>query len=468
MQQELARVIEQVSKEKGIDRSIVVQAVENAMLSAAKKVIGGDMRIEAQYNAEIGEVELFKILTVVEQVTNAELEIELEAARQNLDPEAQLGDELLEKLAQSYGRIAAQAAKQNLIQRLRDAERDIIYNEFKDRKGELTHSGIVQRFEKKNIIVNLGRTDAILPEKEQIPRERYRQGDRIRAFILDVEMGGKGPQIVLSRTHPGFLIKLFEQEVPEIYEGIVEVKGAAREPGGRAKIAVVSHDQDVDPVGACVGMKGTRVQSVVQELRGEKIDIVHWTPDPAEFVVRAMAPARVAKIVMDEDAHSMEVVVPDDQLSLAIGKKGQNVRLASRLSGWNLEVRSESEAEDESRRARLSLSAIPGVGDVTAELLFQHGFKSAEEVAQADEAALAEVDGIPEEKIAAVLAAARAHVEQLQRDAEAAAAAAAAEAAAAAAEAAARLEEVETLDDIETTSEPLAVGAAAGEPEERS
>jgi N utilization substance protein A len=432
--QELARVIEQVSKEKGIDRSIVVQAVENAMLSAAKKVIGGDMRIEAQFNPEIGEVELFKILTVVPEVTNAELEVSLEDARKNLDPEAQIGDELLEKLAQSYGRIAAQAAKQNLIQRLRDAERDIIYNEFKDRKGELTHSGIVQRFEKKNIIVNLGRTDAILPEKEQIPRERYRQGDRIRAFIFDVEMGGKGPQIVLSRTHPGFLVKLFEQEVPEIYEGIVEVKGAAREPGGRAKIAVVSHDGDVDPVGACVGMKGTRVQSVVQELRGEKIDIVHWTPDPAEFVVRAMAPARVSKIVMDEDAHAMEVIVPDDQLSLAIGKKGQNVRLASRLTGWNLEVRSEAEAEEESRRARLSLGAIPGVGDVTAELLFQHGFKSAEEVAQADEAALADVDGIAAEKIPNILAAARAHVEELRRraEAEAAAAAAAAEAAAAA------------------------------------
>lgn len=428
---DLARVIEQVSKEKGIDRSIVVQAVENAMLSAAKKVIGGDMRIEAQFNPEIGEVELFKILTVVPEVTNAELEISLESARTNLDPEAQLGDELLEKLAQSYGRIAAQAAKQNLIQRLRDAERDIIYNEFKDRKGELTHSGIVQRFEKKNIIVNLGRTDAILPEKEQIPRERYRQGDRIRAFIVDVEMGGKGPQIVLSRTHPGFLVKLFEQEVPEIYEGIVEVKGAAREPGGRAKIAVVSHDGDVDPVGACVGMKGTRVQSVVQELRGEKIDIVHWTPDPAEFVVRAMAPARVSKIVMDEDAHAMEVIVPDDQLSLAIGKKGQNVRLASRLTGWNLEVRSEAEAEEESRRARLSLGAIPSVGDVTAELLFQHGFKSAEEVAQADEAALADVDGLVPEKIPTILAAARAHVEDLRRQAEVAAAEAAATAAAA-------------------------------------
>jgi N utilization substance protein A len=422
MQPELSRVIEQVSKEKGIDKSIVIAAVENAMLSAAKKVIGGEMRIEAQFNPELGEVELFKILTVVEQVNDGELEISIESARKTLDPGAQLGDELLEKLDQRYGRIAAQAAKQNLIQRLRDAERDIIYNEFKDLKGQLTHSGIVQRFEKKNIIVNLGRTDAILPEKEQIPRERYRQGDRIRAFILDVEMSGKGPQIVLSRTHPGFLIKLFEQEVPEIYEGIVEVKGAAREPGGRAKIAVVSHDPDVDPVGACVGMKGSRVQSVVQELRGEKIDIVHWTPDPAEFVVRAMAPARVSKIVMDEDAHTMEVVVPDDQLSLAIGKKGQNVRLASRLTGWNLDVRSDSEAEDEARRARQSLSAIPGVGDVTAELLFQHGFKSAEEVAQADEAALAEVDGIVGEKIAALLASAREHVERLRQEAEAAAA----------------------------------------------
>ena len=403
---DLNRVIEQVSKEKGIDRQIIVEALKDAMLSAAKRTYGIDKKIEAQWNTEIGEVELFEIRTVVDRVQDPENEVTLAEARRSMDPEAEIGDERLAKLPpEKFGRIAAQAAKQNIIQRVRDAERDSIFKEFKNRKAELA-TGTVQRFEKKNIIVNLGRADAILPEKEQIPRERYRQGDRIRAFILDVEMGGKGPQIVLSRTHPGFLIKLFEQEVPEIYEGIVEVKGAAREPGGRAKIAVVSHDQDVDPVGACVGMKGTRVQSVVQELRGEKIDIVHWTPDPAEFVVRAMAPSRVAKIVMDEDAHSMEVVVPDDQLSLAIGKKGQNVRLASRLSGWNLEVRSEAEAEDEARRARLSLSAIPGVGDVTAELLFQHGFKSAEEVAQADEAALAEVDGIPEEKIPAVLAAA--------------------------------------------------------------
>ena len=432
MQPELSRVIEQVSKEKGIDRAVVVHAIETSMVSAAKKVIGGDMRIEAQYNPDIGEVELFKILTVVDEVTNDETEIALADARKSLDPEAQIGDELLEKLAQRYGRIAAQAAKQNLIQRLRDAERDLIYNEFKDRKGELTHSGIVQRFDKKNIIVNLGRTDAILPEKEQIPRERYRHGDRIRAYILDVDVSGKGPQVVLSRTHPGFLIKLFEQEVPEIYEGIVEVKGAAREPGGRAKIAVVSKDSDVDPVGACVGMKGTRVQSVVQELRGEKIDIVHWTGDPAEYVARAMAPARVSRIVMDEDANSMEVVVPDDQLSLAIGKKGQNVRLASRLTGWNLEVRSEAEAEEEARIARVSLSSIPGIGDVTAEFLFQHGFKSAQEVADGGETALAEVEGVDADKIPAILEAARVHAAELIRlneEAEADAAAAAAAAA---------------------------------------
>ncbi|MBI3785664.1 MAG: transcription termination/antitermination protein NusA [Deltaproteobacteria bacterium] len=426
MHPELSRVIEQVSKEKGIDRVVVVTAVEAAMLSAARKMVAPTTHLEAKYNPEIGEVELFKILTVVELINDPEVEITLVDARANLDPEAQLGDELLEKLDQRYGRIAAQAAKQNLIQRLRDAERDIIFNEFKDRKGELTHSGIVQRFEKKNIIVNLGRTDAILPEKEQIPRERYRQGDRIRAFILEVEMSSKGPQIVLSRTHPGFLIKLFEQEVPEVYEGIVEIKGAAREPGGRAKIAVVSNDPDVDPVGACVGMKGTRVQAVVQELRGEKIDIVHWTPDPAEFVCRALAPAKVTKIIMDEDERSMEVIVPDDQLSLAIGRKGQNVRLASRLTSFKLDVRSESEAEDEARHSRASLTSVPGVGDVTAELLYQNGFKSPEEVAQADEQSLLDIEGLGPEKVAGILKAMRQHVET-KRQEEAAAAAEASE-----------------------------------------
>jgi N utilization substance protein A len=433
---DLNRVIEQVSKEKGIDRQIIVEALEQAMLSAAKRTFGPDKNIEAKFNPEVGEVELFEIKRVVTEIEDVENDVLLGDARRNLDPEAQVGDELLAKLpAEKFGRIAAQAAKQNIIQRVRDAERDSIYKEFRTRKGELA-TGTVQRFEKKNLIVNLGRADAILPEKEQIPRERYRQGDRIRAFIYDVELSSKGPQIVLSRTHPGLLIELFRQEVPEIYEGIVEVKGAAREPGGRAKFAVMSHDRDVDPVGACVGMRGTRVQAVVQELRNEKIDIVEWTNDPAEYVCRALAPAKVSKIIMDEDEHAMEVIVPDDQLSLAIGKKGQNVRLASRLTGWRLDVRSESDAEDEARRARASLTAIPGVSDMTAELLYQGGFKSAHELAASGEDGVAEIDGIGGERAPAILAAAREHTAKLDAAAAAAAAAAAEAEAARAAEAA--------------------------------
>jgi N utilization substance protein A len=424
---DLNRVIEQVSKEKGIDRQVIVDALKDAMLSAAKRTYGPEKKIEAQWNAEIGEVELFEIRTVVDQVQDAENEVTLAEARRSIDPEAEVGDELLAKLPpEKFGRIAAQAAKQNIIQRVRDAERDSIFKEFKTRKGELA-TGTVQRFEKKNIIVNLGRADAILPEKEQIPRERYRQGDRIRAYIVDVELSSRGPQIILSRTHPGLLIELFRQEVPEIYEGIVEVKGAAREPGGRAKFAVTSHDSDVDPVGACVGMRGTRVQAVVQELRNEKIDIVEWTADPAEYVCRALAPAKVSRIILDEDEHAMEVIVPDDQLSLAIGKKGQNVRLASRLTGWKLDVRSESEAEDEARHARASLSAIPGLGDVTAELLYQYGFKSAEELAASDVETVGEIEGIGAERAGGILAAARDHVAQQQAEAEAAAAEAASE-----------------------------------------
>ena len=418
MQQDLNRVIEQVSKEKGIDKAILISALENAMVSAAKKTFGHQKKIEAQYNPEIGEVELFEAKVVVEEVKDSSVEITLQEAQESLDPDAEIGDELLSKLdTSSFGRIAAQAAKQNIVQRVRDAEREIIYNEFKGREGQLVN-GIVQRFEKKNIIVNLGRTDAILPEKEQVPRERYRQGDRIRAYIVSVEMTSRGPQIVLSRTHPGMLAKLFEQEVPEIYEGIVEVKGAAREPGGRAKIAVSSRDPDVDPVGACVGMKGTRVQAVVQELRGEKIDIVHWTADQAEYVCRALAPAKVSKIIIDDEGHSMEVVVPDDQLALAIGKKGQNVRLASRLSGWRIDIRSESEADEETRRARISLGAVPGINDMVAELLYQSGFKSAEELAEADLETILDVDGIGPEKAEVIYKASREYVAEKRRKEE--------------------------------------------------
>jgi N utilization substance protein A len=418
MQVDLNRVIEQVSKEKGIDKTIVINAVEEMMHSAARRTFGADRNIESRFNPDLGEVELFEIKTVVETVTNPASEATLEDAHAKYDPEAQLGDEILIKLdTATMGRIAAQAAKQNLIQHIRDAERKQIFNEFKDRKGEIT-SGIVQRFERKNMIVNLGRTEAILPEKEQIPHERYRQGDRIRALILDVDLSEKGLSIVLSRTSNDFLIQLFAQEVPEIYESIVEIRQCAREPGGRAKVAVYSKDSDVDPVGACVGMKGTRVQSVVQELRGEKIDIVPWTDDQAELVCRALAPAKVSKVVIDEDEHAMEVIVPDDQLSLAIGKRGQNVRLAHRLTAWKLDVRSEAEAEEEARAARASLNAIPGIGDINAELLFQWGFRSAEQLAEADENNF-EVEGISPERARQIIHAAREHVARKREQEEA-------------------------------------------------
>jgi len=459
---DLNRVIEQVSKEKGIDKSIVVNAVEEMMHSAARRTFGPDRKIESRFNVDIGEIELFEIKTVVEQVSNPTLEVGLEEAHAKYDPEAEVGDEILIKLdTATMGRIAAQAAKQNLIQHIRDAERKQIFNEFKDRKSEIV-SGIVQRFERKNMIVNLGRTEAILPEKDQIPHERYRQGDRIRALITDVDLSEKGLSIVLSRTSNDFLIQLFAQEVPEIYEGIVEIRQCAREPGGRAKVAVYSKDSDVDPVGACVGMKGTRVQSVVQELRGEKIDIVPWTDDQAELVCRALAPAKVSKVIIDEDEHEMEVIVPDDQLSLAIGKRGQNVRLAHRLTNWKLNVRSEQEAEDEARSARASLNAIPGIGDINAELLFQWGFRSAEQLSESDENHF-EVEGISPERARQIVQAARDHVANKRRiEEERLAAEAEAEKARAAAQAEAAVEAAAQAADVPDTSAAPAGDAPTG------
>ena len=454
MQLDLNRVIEQVSKEKGIDKGIVINAVEEMMHSAAKRTFGPDRTIESRFNPELGEIELFEIKIVVEQPATP-AEISLEESHAKYDPEAEVGDEILLKLdTATMGRIAAQAAKQNLIQHIRDAERKQIYSEFKDRKNEVV-SGIVQRFERKNMIVNLGRTEAILPEKEQIPHERYRQGDRIRALIAEVDLSEKGLAIILSRTSNDFLRKLFEQEVPEIYEGIVEIRQCAREPGGRAKVAVYSNDSDVDPVGACVGMKGTRVQSVVQELRGEKIDIVPWTEDQAELVCRALAPAKVSKVIIDEDEHAMEVIVPDDQLSLAIGKRGQNVRLAHRLTGWKLDVRSEAEAEEEARAARASLNAIPGVGDINAELLYQWGFRSAEQLAETEEEAL-EIDGISPERAHQLIQAALGHVANKKRIAEEAAAVAAQATAEAAAQAAHEAEPGQQHEG--EPAEPVAAG----------
>jgi N utilization substance protein A len=342
----LNHIIDQVVKDKGIARDVLVEALESAVLSAANKKYRNTRDLEAHFNEEIGEVEVFEFVSVVDEVVDSYKEIDLAEAKE-VDPEVEVGDSLGMMLeAGSFSRIAAQTAKQVIIQKVREAEREGVFNEFKDRIGEVVN-GIVRRYERGDLIVDLGRAEALLPSREQVPRENYRQSDRVRAYISEVKMATKGPQIILSRTHPGLLISLFKSEVPEVAEGIVEIKGAVREPGNRAKIAVVSHDVDVDPVGACVGMRGSRVQNVVTELRGERIDIIPWSPDTARFACAALAPAEVSRVYIDDEAKSLEVIVPDDQLSLAIGKKGQNVRLAAMLIGWKIDIKSESRAKEE-------------------------------------------------------------------------------------------------------------------------
>jgi N utilization substance protein A len=419
---ELKRVIDQVSREKGLDRDVLVKTLEEAVKAAAKKKLGPTYDLEVNFNDDLGEVEVFEFKEVVDKVNNEHLEIAFEEARK-IDPECEMGDSLGIKMdTDEFGRIAAQSAKQVIMQRLREAERNIVYDDFKDRRGEIIH-GIVQRFDKGSIIVNLGRTEAELPVKEQIPKENYKQGDRIRAYILDVKQFSRGPQIILSRTHPNFLSALFENEVPEIAENIVSVVQVAREPGSRAKIAVASRDMDVDPVGACVGMKGTRVQAVVQELRGEKIDIVTWDQDPAKFICNALAPAEIMRVIVDEDDKSMEIVVPDDQLSLAIGKRGQNVRLASKLSGWHLDVTSETNYNRSLKEAYDSLLKIDGVGEKTALNLYQAGFRSAEEVAGGQISDLVQLRDIGEEKAAKIIENASQYVKRKQEEDAAAAAA---------------------------------------------
>ncbi|HEY5976196.1 MAG TPA: transcription termination factor NusA [Geobacteraceae bacterium] len=337
----LKHIIDQIVKEKSIDKAIVTEALEQAVLTAANKKFRNTRDLEAHYNEELGEVELFEFVTVVDEVQDSYREIDLEEAQEQ-DPEVEVGDSIGMKIDSSgFSRIAAQTAKQVIIQRVREAERETIFNEFKDRVGELI-TGIVRRYEKGDLIIDLGRAEALLPHKELAPREIYRQGDRVRALVTDIRMTTKGPQILMSRTDPAVLAKLFEAEVPEIAEGIVEIMGVVREPGSRAKIAVYSHDSDVDPVGACVGMRGSRVQNVVSELRGEKIDIIPWTEDIARFACNALAPAQVSKVYVDDENRSMEIVVADDQLSLAIGKRGQNVRLAAKLTGWRIDIKSET------------------------------------------------------------------------------------------------------------------------------
>jgi transcription termination/antitermination protein NusA len=392
---DLARLIDVVHREKNIPRDSLIEVLEAAMEAAARKRYGQDRDIEAQYNEELGEVELFEFRTVVDEIEDDELEILMDQARE-LDPDCEVGDSLGIKMdIMILGRIAAQTAKQVIIQKVRDAEREMTFNEFRDRKGDLI-TGIVRRFEKGNIIVDLGRAEAVLPRREQVPTETYRQGDRIQAYVLDITRASKSPQVVLSRTHPGLLMKLFELEVPEIYEGIVRIEACAREPGVRAKIAVSSTDTDVDPVGACVGLKGSRVQAVVGELRGEAIDIIPYHPDPARFIVHAIAPANVSRVYIDEHTHCMELIVPDDQLSKAIGRRGQNVRLAAQLTGWRIDIYSETRHAELNESARSELTRITELDDEGVEELIRHGFRSAKELTDADSFEIASVLGVPE------------------------------------------------------------------------
>jgi N utilization substance protein A len=397
MELKLNELIEEVVREKGVDKKYIIKALEDALLRASKKHFGSHKDIEVRFNPDLGELEVFQFKTVVEEVKDPDLEISLEEARK-IDPECEIGDSLGIKLnLNELGRIAAQTAKQVIMQRVRDAESEVIYQEFKDKKGEIV-SGVVQRIERGNIIVSLGKAEAILPKKEQIPKEVYKRGDRIRAYVLDVQRTSGGYQIILSRTHPNFLAKLFQLEVPEVADGTVKIMAVAREPGERAKVAVMSLDPDVDPVGACVGLRGSRVQNVVQELRGEKIDIIPWHEDPARFVCNALAPAKVSKIYINKSEKTMEIVVPDDQLSLAIGKGGQNVRLASKLVGWRIDIKSESKMEKLSQEIISKLQQIPGVGELIARLLYNEGFYSVEEVAEVEPEELAKVLGVSLEK----------------------------------------------------------------------
>ncbi len=392
----LKREIDQIAKDKGIEATEITGALEEAMRQAARKRFGQDKEIEARYNDEIGEVELFEFREVVETITDAETQILLPDAIRDYDPDVEVGDEIGVKLDTSgFGRILAQAAKQVIIQRIRDAERDNTFDEYSGRQGEIVN-GIVRRFEKGAIIVDLGRAEAVIPAKEQVPRESYRPGDRIRAYVVEVNKVAKGPQIVLSRASIDFLIKLFEQEVPEMYEKIVSIESAAREPGGRSKIAVVSRDGDVDPVGACVGMKGSRVQAVVQELRGERIDIVPWSPDTARYVCSALSPAQVSKVIIDESQKSMDVIVPDDQLSLAIGRRGQNVRLAVQLTEWRIDIKSESKMREIAEWLSRAVSVVEDCGDPEADLLLQQGITSLEDLAECPSELLTVLPGIDE------------------------------------------------------------------------
>ncbi len=396
---ELLQIADAVARDKLIDRELVIEAMEESLGKAARSRYGAEYDIRAHIDRKTGELHMSRAMQAVEEVENHFTEIPLEEARLK-NPEVQEGDFITEPLPTlDFGRIAAQTAKQVIVQKVREAERERQYEEFKDRVGEIIN-GIVKRVEYGNVVVDLGRAEAMLRRDQLIPRETYRVGDRIRAYIRDVRSETRGPQIFLSRTAPEFMAKLFAMEVPEIYDGVIEVKAVARDPGSRAKIGVISYDNGIDPVGACVGMRGSRVQAVVNELQGEKIDIIPWNDDAATFIVNALQPAEVAKVVMDEEAQRIEVVVPDDQLSQAIGRRGQNVRLASQLTGWEIDIMTEAE-ESERRQQEFvertnMFQETMNVDEMVAQLLVSEGFTSLEEVAYVELDELTSIDGFDE------------------------------------------------------------------------
>ncbi len=422
---ELLQIADAVAREKVIDKQIVLDAMADAIAKAARSRYGAETDIHAEINPKTGELRLSRHLLVVEDgaMENDAREITLTEARARHNPAAQVGDVIADTLPPfDFGRIAAQSAKQVIVQKVRDAERDRQYQEYKDRIGEIVN-GAVKRVEYGNVIVDLGRGEAVIRRDELIPRETFRPGDRIRAYLFDVRRETRGPQIFLSRTHPQFMAKLFASEVPEIYDGIVTVQAVARDPGSRAKIAVISRDSSIDPVGACVGMRGSRVQAVVGELQGEKIDIIPWSPDQATFIVNALQPAEVVKVVLDEEADRIEVVVPDDQLSLAIGRRGQNVRLASQLTGWDIDILTEAEESERrqkefAERTDLFMNALD-VDEVVGQLLASEGFRSVEEIAYVDSAEVASIEGFDEDTAAEIQNRAQEYIARIEAENEA-------------------------------------------------
>jgi len=415
---ELLQIADAVAREKQIDRQIVIEAMEDAIQKAARARYGHETEIRAEINPKSGETRLQRLLEVVEEVENPATQIALADALAK-NPDARIGDFIADPLPPiEFGRVATQSAKQVIVQKVREAERDRQFEEYKDRVGEIVN-GIVKRVEYGNAIVDLGRGEGVVRRDQLIPREIFKPGDRIRSYVMDVRREPRGPQIFLSRTHPQFTAMLFRMEVPEIYDGVIEVKSVARDPGSRAKIAVLSHDSSIDPVGACVGMRGSRVQAVVQELQGEKIDIIPWSPDAATFIVNALQPAEVSKVVLDEETERIEVVVPDEQLSLAIGRRGQNVRLASQLTGWDIDIMTEAEESERrqkefNERTQLFVEGL-NVDEVVGQLLASEGFTSMEEVAYVELDEIAGIEGFDEETAEEIQARAREHLEELER-----------------------------------------------------